>query len=82
MPEHVDVTKLDPVTLAKHLACPDGDVGIAVLANLNKPMPARTPRRAQNLRSKRRTDSLRLAPATGTRWLVCSELYLMSATRG
>ena len=36
MPEPVDLAKLDPATLAKHLANPEGVVGIAVTAGLNK----------------------------------------------
>ena len=36
MADPVDVTKLDPATLAKHLANPEGAVGIAVTASLNK----------------------------------------------
>ena len=36
MADPVDVTKLDPATLAKHLANPEGAVGIAVTAGLNK----------------------------------------------
>ena len=36
MSEPVDTTKLDPATLAKHLARPEGSIGKAVTANLNK----------------------------------------------
>lgn len=36
MSDPVDVARLDPATLAKHLANPEGAVGIAVTAGLNK----------------------------------------------
>lgn len=36
MTDPVDVSKLDPATLAKHLAKPEGPIGIAVTAGLNK----------------------------------------------
>ena len=36
MSEPVDLAKLDPATLAKHLANPEGAVGIAVTAGLNR----------------------------------------------
>lgn len=36
MTDPVDLAKLDPATLAKHLANPEGIVGIAVTAGLNK----------------------------------------------
>jgi SAM-dependent methyltransferase len=36
MAEPIDTTKLDTATLAKHLACPQGEIGKAVTANLNK----------------------------------------------
>ncbi len=36
MTDPVDLAKLDPATLAKHLANPEGVVGIAVTAGLNK----------------------------------------------
>ena len=36
MSDPVDVAKLDPATLAKHLANPEGAVGIAVTARLNQ----------------------------------------------
>ena len=36
MNEPVDTSKLDPATLAKHLGNPEGEIGKAVTANLNK----------------------------------------------
>ena len=36
MSDLVDLAKLDPATLAKHLANPEGTVGIAVTAGLNR----------------------------------------------
>jgi cyclopropane fatty-acyl-phospholipid synthase-like methyltransferase len=36
MNEPVDTTKLDPATLAKHLGSPEGKIGKAVTAHLNK----------------------------------------------
>jgi len=36
MAESIDTTKLDPATLAKHLGNPEGDIGRAVTAGLNK----------------------------------------------
>jgi len=36
MSEPVDTTKLDPATMAKHLGNPEGEIGKAVTANLNK----------------------------------------------
>jgi len=36
MSDPVDLAKLDPATLAKHLANPEGTVGIAVTAGLNR----------------------------------------------
>jgi SAM-dependent methyltransferase len=36
MNEPIDTSKLDPATLAKHLGNPEGEIGKAVTANLNK----------------------------------------------
>ena len=36
MTDAIDTSKLDPVTLARHLANPEGAIGRAVTANLNK----------------------------------------------
>src|SRR5262245_56221609 len=36
MNEPIDTSKLDPATLAKHLGNPEGEIGRAVTANLNK----------------------------------------------
>jgi SAM-dependent methyltransferase len=36
MNEPIDTSRLDPVTLAKHLGDPQGEIGRAVAANLNK----------------------------------------------
>lgn len=36
MNESIDTSKLDPATLAKHLGNPEGEIGKAVTANLNK----------------------------------------------
>jgi hypothetical protein len=35
MNESIDISKLDPATLAKHLGNPEGEIGKAVTANLN-----------------------------------------------
>jgi hypothetical protein len=36
MSEAIDTSKLDPATLAKRLGNPEGEIGKAVTANLNK----------------------------------------------
>jgi hypothetical protein len=36
MNESIDTSTLDPATLAKHLGKPQGEIGKAVTANLNK----------------------------------------------
>jgi SAM-dependent methyltransferase len=36
MNEPIDIAKLDPATLARHLGNPEGEIGKAVVANLNK----------------------------------------------
>lgn len=36
MTNPIDVSKLDPSTIARHLSKPEGDIGVAVAANMNR----------------------------------------------